>query len=123
MTPFLQIKRYKDFDKNILTKIGELATEQGKTRSDIIRDIVYAKFGYIPLPRSQDQISEDNIEELREEKKLKYGCIVVRVDEEYRKTFFGYILAQPGRLDHKYRRSLNEILYHYFDMAAPKLLH
>ncbi len=121
MTPFLEIKLYKGFNRDILLKIDELAAEQGKTRSDIIRDILYARFGYIPLPRSQDQINEDYIEEQREEQKIK-DCIVVKVDGEYRQMFFRYILAQPGRLDHKYRRSLNEILYHYFDMAAPRVL-
>ena len=123
MFPFLEIKHYRDFDKNILPKIDALAAAQGKTRSDVIRDILYARFGYIPLPRSQDKINEDHVEERQEETKVKYRCIVVRVDKEYRRLFFEYIIAQPGRLDRNYRRYLNQTLYHYFDMAVPRLLH
>lgn len=122
MTHFLQIKLYKCFNRDILPKIDELAVEQGKTRSDVIRDILYAKFSYTAVPRSQDQTNEDCIEERQEEEKIK-DCILVRVDEEYRHMFFKYILEKPGRLDHKYRRSLNEILYNYFDMAIPRVLH
>jgi len=52
--PSLEIKRYKDFKKDILPKIDALVAEQNRTRSDIIRDILYAKFGYEPDPWSQD---------------------------------------------------------------------
>jgi predicted GTPase len=123
MFPFLEIKHYRDFDKNILPKIDALAEEHGKTRSDVIRDILYARFGYIPLPRSQDKINEDHIIERQEERSVQYRCIVVRVDKEYRLMFFEYIIAQPGRLDRSYRGYLNQTLYHYFDMAVPRLLH
>jgi len=51
MFPFLEIKHYRDFDKNILPKIDALAAAQNRTRSDVIRDILYARFGYIPLSR------------------------------------------------------------------------
>jgi hypothetical protein len=61
MIPFLEIKRYRNFDRDILPKIDTLTAEQNRARSDVIRDILYARFGYIPLPRSQDQISEDRI--------------------------------------------------------------
>src|SRR5665647_1690665 len=114
---------YRDFDKNILPKIDALAAEHNRTRSDVIRDILYARFGYISLPRSQDQVNEDRIEERQEEIKVKCRCIVVRVDREYRLMFFEFIIAQPGRLDRNYRRYLNQTLYHYFDMAVPRLLH
>jgi hypothetical protein len=43
MFPFLQIKRYKDFEKNILPKIDAIAEEKGKTVSDLVRDILYAR--------------------------------------------------------------------------------
>ena len=123
MFPFLQIKHYRDFDKNILPKIDALAAEQSRTRSDVIRDILYARFGYIPLPRSQDKINEDHAAERQEETKVKCRCIIVRVDEEYKDLFFKYILTQPGRLDRNYRGYINQTLYHYFDMAVPRLLH
>jgi hypothetical protein len=123
MFPFLEIKHYRDFDKNILPKIDALATEQNRTRSDVIRDILYARFGYIPLSRSQDKINEDLIKERQEETKVKCRCIIVRVDGKYKDLFFKYILTQPGRLDRNYRRYLNQTLYHYFDMAVPRLLH
>ena len=45
MFPYLEIKLYRDFEKNILPKIDALAEEQGKTRSDVIRDILYRRFG------------------------------------------------------------------------------
>jgi hypothetical protein len=123
MFPFLEIKHYRDFDKNILPKIDALATEQGKTRSDIIRDILYARFGYIPLSRSQDKINEDHIIERQEERSLQHRCIIVRVDKEYRLMFFEYIIAQPGGLERNYRSYLNQTLYHHFDMAVATLLH
>ena len=123
MFPFLEIKHYRDFDKNILPKIDALAAEYNRTRSDVIRDILYARFGYISLPRSQDQVNEDRIEERQEEIKVKCRCIVVRVDREYRDMFFQFIVEQPGRLDRNYRRYLNQTFYHYFGMAAPTLLH
>ena len=123
MFPFLEIKHYRDFDKNILPKIDALAAEQNRTRSDVIRDILYARFGYIPLSRSQDKINEDHAAERQEEKKVKCRCIIVRVDGEYKDLFFKYILTQPGRLDRNYRVYINQILYHYFDMAVPTLLH
>jgi len=122
MFPFLQIKRCRDFNKNILPKIDTLAAEQNRTRSDVIRDILYARFGYIPLPRSQDKINEDRVEEQQEER-VQHRCIIVRVDGEYRDTFFQFIVEQPGRLDRNYRSCLNQTLYHYFDMATPTLLH
>ena len=100
MFPFLQIERYRDFNKNILPKIDTLAAEQNRTRSDVIRDILYARFGYISRPRSQDQVNEDRIEERQEETKVKYSCIVVRVDKEYRWMFFEFIIAQPGTVLH-----------------------
>jgi len=118
MFPFLQIKRYKDFDKNILPKIDAIAEKQGKTRSDLVRDILYARFGYKPKLRSQDQINEDYAVERQEETKVEYRCIVVRVDNEYRDLFFKYILTQPGRLDRNYRKYLNQTLYHYFDIEV-----
>jgi len=123
MFPFLQIKHYRDFNKNILPKIDTLAAEQNRTRSDVIRDILYARFGYIPLPRSQDKINEDRVEEQQEGKSVHHRCIIVRVDREYRDMFFQFIVEQPGRLDRNYRRYLNQTLYHYFDMAVPRLLH
>ena len=123
MFPFLEIKHYRDFDKNILPKIDALAAEQNRTRSDVIRDILYARFGYIPKPRSQEQINEDHTAERQEGKSVQYRCIVVRVDKEYRDLFFKYILTQPGRLDRNYRGYINQTLYHYFDMAVPRLLH
>ena len=122
MTLFLEIKRYRDFNKDVLPKIDALAAEQNRTRSDIIRDILYGKFDYIPLPRSQDQINEDHIEEQQQENRSKYPCIEVRVDAEFRWKFFGHLISQPGRLDSKYRRFLNQTLYNYFGMEAPKLL-
>ena len=79
MFPFLQIKRYKDFDKNILLKIDAIAEKQGKTRSDLVRDILYARFGYIPLPRSPEQVNEDRIEERHEENLAKHPDKVARV--------------------------------------------
>jgi len=123
MFPFLEIKHYRDFDKNILPKIDALAAAQNRTRSDVIRDILYARFGYIPLPRSQDKINEDHAAERQEETKVKCRCTIVRVDEEYKDLFFKYILTQPGRLDRNYRVYINQTLYHYFDMATPALLH
>jgi len=123
MFPFLEIKHYRDFDKNILPKIDALAAEQGKNRSDVIRYILYARFGYISLPRSQDQINEDHAAERQEGKSVQHRCIIVRVDKEYRDMFFQFIVEQPGRLDRNYRSYLNQTLYHYFDMAVPRLLH
>ena len=123
MFPFLQIKRCRDFNKNILPKIDALAAEQNRTRSDVIRGILYARFGYISLPRSPDQVSEDHAAERQEGKSMQHRCIIVRVDKEYRLMFFEYIIAQPGRLDRNYRRYLNQCMYHYFDMAVPRLLH
>src|SRR5665647_2456552 len=120
MTLFVQISRNKDFNTSILPKIDALAEEQGKTRSDVIRDILYARFGYISLPRSQDQVNEDHIKERQEEMKVQRRCIIIRVDKEYRLMFFEFVLTQPGRLDRNYRRYLNQILYHYFDMAVPR---
>jgi predicted transcriptional regulator len=123
MFPFLEIKHYRDLDKNILPKIDALAAAQNRTRSDVIRDILYTRFGYIPLSRSQDKINEDLIKERQEGKSVQHRCIIVRVDEEYKDLFFKYILTQPGRLDQNYRSYLNQTLYHYFDMAVPRLLH
>jgi hypothetical protein len=123
MTLFLQIKRYRDFDRDVLPKIDVLAAEQNITRSDIIRDILYSKFDYIPLLRAPEQVNEDHIEERQEENKIEYPCIEVRVDTEFRWMFFGYLISQPGRLDSKYRRFLNQTLYNYFGIEAPKLLH
>src|SRR5674536_177012 len=80
MTLFVQISRNKNFNTNILPKIDALAEEQGKNRSDVIRDILYARFGYEPEPRSQDNINEDLIKERQEEEKVKCRCIIVRVD-------------------------------------------
>ena len=62
MTPFLEIKRYRDFYRDVLPKIDALAAEQNRTRPDIIRAILYAKFDYKPEPKSQDQINEAHIE-------------------------------------------------------------
>src|SRR5665647_35982 len=123
MFPFLEIKHCRDFNKNILPKIDAIAVAQNRTRPDVIRDILYARFGYEPEPRSQDKIVEDRIEERQEEIKVHHRCIIVRIDKEYRWMFFEYIIAQPGRLDRNYRGYLNQTLYHYFGMAAPKLLH
>ena len=86
-------------------------------------DILYARFGYEPKPRSPEQVSEDHAVERQEETKVKCRCIVIRVDGEYKDLFFKYILTQPGRLDRNYRSCLNQTLYHYFDMATPALLH
>ncbi|MGB9927241.1 MAG: hypothetical protein ACPK85_02400 [Methanosarcina sp.] len=43
LTPFLRIKRSKYFNKDILPRVEAPATEQERNRSDIIRDILYAK--------------------------------------------------------------------------------
>ena len=123
MFPFLQIKHYRDFDKNILPKIDALAAAQNRTRSDVIRDILYARFSYEPEPRSPEKVNEDRIKELQEGKSVQHRCIIVKVDGEYRLMFFEYIIGQPGRLDRNYRRYLNQTLYHYFDMAVPRLPH
>jgi len=123
MFPFLEIKHYRDFDKNILPKIDALAAEQGKNRPDVIRDILYARFGYEPEPRSPEQVNEDHAAERQEERSVQHRCIIVRVDKEYRDMFFQFIVEQPGRLDRNYRKYLNQTLYHYFDMAVPRLLH
>src|SRR5665647_2548182 len=123
MTLFVQISRNKDFNTSILPKIDAIAEEQGKTRSDVIRDILYSRFDYTPLPRSQDKINEDRIEERQEEQSLQHRCIIVRVDGKYKDLFFKYILTQPGRLDRNYRRYINQTLYHHFGMAAPTLPH
>ena len=123
MILFVQISRNKDFNTNILPKIDALAEEQGKNRSDVIRDILYARFGYEPEPRSQDNINEDLIKERQEEEKVKCRCIIVRVDGEYKDLFFQFIVEQLGRLDRNYRSYLNQTLYHYFDIAVPRLLH
>lgn len=61
-----------------MPKIDALAAEQGRTRSDTIRDILYAKFDYEPKARSQKQINKDHIEERQREKELKYRYIVVK---------------------------------------------
>ena len=123
MFPFLEIKHYRDFDKNILPKIDALAAEQNRTRSDVIRDILYARFGYISLPRSQDKTNEDHIIERQEERSVQHRCIIVRVDRKYRDMFFQFIVEQPGSLERNYRRYLNQCMHHYFDMAVPTLLH
>lgn len=36
--------------------------------------------------------------------------------------FFKYIIEMPGRMDHNYRRILNQTLYDYFNIEAPKYL-
>jgi len=89
----------------------------------MIRDILYARFGYIPLPRSQDKLNEDHAAERQEGKSVQHHCIIVRVDKEYRDMFFQFIVEQPGGLERNYRSCLNQTLYHYFDMAVPRLLH
>jgi hypothetical protein len=86
----------------VLPKIDALAAKQNRTRSDVIRDILHARFCYNPEPRSQDQVNEDNIEEYQKETNAEYPCIEVRVDAEFRWKFFGYLISQPGRLDRKY---------------------
>ena len=88
MFQYLEIKLYRDFEKNILPNIDSLATELNRTRLDVIRDILYARFGYIPLPRSQDKINEDHTAERHEERSVQHRCIIVRVDKEYRDMFF-----------------------------------
>jgi len=98
MFPFLEIKRYRDFNKNRFPKIYTLAAEQNRTRSDIVRDILYARFGYEPESLSPEQVNEDRVGERQEEKKVKCRCIIVRVDEEYRNMFLKYILTQSGGL-------------------------
>jgi hypothetical protein len=123
MTLFVQISRNKDLNTNILPKIDALAAAQNRTRSDVIRNILYARFGYEPEPRSQDKINGDHAAEIQEEMKVQRRCIIIRVDKEYRLMFFEFVLTQPGRLDRNYRRYLNQILYHYFDMAVPRLLY
>ena len=75
MFPFLQIKRYKDFDKNILPKIDAIAAAQNRTRSDVIRDILYRRFGYEPESQSQDKINEDHIIERQEGKSVQLSLI------------------------------------------------
>jgi len=122
MIPFLEIKRYKDFEKNILPKIDVIVAEQNRTRSDVIRDILYSRFSYEPVPRSQDLINEDHIEERNKEIESKYRCIIVRVDKEYREIFFKYLISLSGSLNQKYRRTLNQTLYDYFKIEAPKYL-
>ena len=77
MAPFLRIKRDKDFNKDILPRIDALAAEKGRTRSDIIRDILYTRFGYEPMARSQKQIDKDHIEEKQREKESNYRYILV----------------------------------------------
>lgn len=67
MIPYLEFKRYKGFEKDILPKIDAIVAEQNRIRSDVIRDILYTKFSYKPKPRSYDQINEDLIEEKKEE--------------------------------------------------------
>jgi hypothetical protein len=123
MTLFVQISRNKDFNTNILPKIDALAAEQNRTRSDVIRDILYARFGYEPESQSPEQVNEDRIEERHEERSVQRRCIIVRVDKEYKDLFFEFILTQPGRLDRNYRSYINQTLYHYFGMAVPRLLH
>lgn len=60
-----------------LTQNRHTGDRAGQIRSDVIRDILYTRFGYIPLPRSLDQTNEDYIEEHQEEAKVE-NCTVVR---------------------------------------------
>jgi hypothetical protein len=119
MTGILQIKRDKDFNKNILPKIDALAAEQNKTRTDVIRDILYARSRYEPKPCSPEKVNEDHIKERQAEKELSYRFIVVTVDNNYRDSFYEYLITLTGRLDNNYNSYINQTLCHYFGMEVP----
>jgi hypothetical protein len=119
MTGFLQIKRDKDFYNNILPKIDALAAEQNRTRSDIIRDILYSRSGYEPKPRSHEKVNEDHVKERQAVKELNYRFIVVTVNNNYRDSFYEYLITLTGRLDSNYNTYMNQTLYHYFGMEVP----
>ena len=92
MTGLLEIKRDKDFIKNILPKIDALAAEQNKTRTDVIRDILYASSNYKPRPRSPEKVNKVHIEEQQDERSMQKRRILVAVDMVYRMRFTNIFL-------------------------------
>jgi hypothetical protein len=74
MTGSLEIKRDKDFDRNLLPKINALAAKQNKTRSDISRDILCSRSDYEPEPRSPAMVNKDRIIEQQVER--SYNAVV-----------------------------------------------
>ena len=118
--PFLKIKRDNDFNKDILPKIDALAAEQGRIRSDVIRDILYAKFDYEPIAKSQKQINKDHTEERQRERELNYQYIAFRVDKRYLYMFYLNMVAYPGRLDKNCDSFFYQALYEYFVMLVPE---
>lgn len=84
----------KPFKTNILPLIDEEAFRKGKTRADIIRDILYSYYHWNPAKRSQEQREYDfNIEQ----QKNKDGymadtiagvpCLWVSIDREFLDLF------------------------------------
>lgn len=120
MSPFLQINRFKDFNKDILPQIETFAIEQSKSRSDVIRNILYTKFDYEPKARLQDLINKDYIEEKQKEKELNYCYIVIKVDNAYRDMFYTNMIAYPGNLGRNCNCYFNQALYEYLGLEVPE---
>jgi hypothetical protein len=120
----------KSFKENILPHIDEEASLQGKTRADIIRDILYSKCHWTPAKRSQEQREYDfNIEQ----QKNKDGymadtiagapCLWVSVDWEFLELFILDIITQCPNGDEEmekqcWKTSLKILQQHFYHEAA-----
>ena len=120
----------KPFRANILPLIDGEASRKGKTRADIIRDILYSYYHWTPTKRSKEQREYDfNIEQQKNrdgymaDTVAGVPCLWVSVDREFLDIFILDTINQCPNDDEKmekhYCKTSREILQqHFYHEAA-----
>lgn len=115
----------KSFKSNILPLIDEEASRKGKTRADIIRDVLYSYYHWTPAKRSQEQLEYDfNIEQQKNKDGYMadtiagVSCLWVSVDWEFLDLFMLYAVNQcpndDEEMEKQYCKTFLKILQQHF---------
>ncbi len=119
----LLVKMDKSFRGSILPLIDSEAKQKGKTRADIVRDVMYSRFYYTPKTRTKTQLEYDYNVECRHNKDdrpeyKRLGSLYVSIDRDFLDLYMQAVLDRKGGLDKNYWGLSREILNDHYTGRA-----
>ena len=118
---YLKLNLAKQKKEDLLPHIDKLAIN-GKTRNEVVRDLLYNYLQFIPEPRSEFQCKIDRNTEQLEEKKLHCKSLVFVVDGMFRLELFHYAINHYHDGMRRHRKVIKCILYESVGLEKPSYL-
>lgn len=121
----------RTFKGSILPHIDLEARKQGKRRADVMREILYSKFGYQPQERSEEQLTYDrrvedqyNTEGYRADTLARTPSLWICVDRDFLDIFMESMISKTtdddAKLEKTYWKESRDIIQEHFFPVSPE---